>query len=194
MKGTGQRVWAVFVDRDGTLIDETGYLSDPGRVRILPRIAPALRKLNQLGIPVVVISNQSGVARGMFTVKDVERVNQRICDLLADENARIDSIYFCTHHPDFDIRCNCRKPGPGLLIAASKDLGIDLPESFMVGDKLIDIQAGRAAGTSTVFVRTGDGEKELVSSSKEVANYADGICADLYEAVDWILDKKRLPR
>lgn len=182
--------WAVFVDRDGTIIDETGYLSDPDKVRVLPRASSALKRLNQIGIPVIVISNQSGVARGMFGIQDVERVNQRIRDLLAADLASVDAIYFCTHHPDYDVECNCRKPRPGLLVAASRDLGISLPDSFMVGDKLIDIQAGKAAGTSTVLVRTGDGEKELQSARDAILKAADRICADLSEAVEWILERK----
>ena len=184
--------WAVFVDRDGTIIDETGYLSDPEKVRILPRASSALRRLNLSGIPVIIISNQSGVARGMFGIQDVERVNQRIRDLLAAERASIDEIYFCTHHPDYDVECNCRKPRPGLLVAASKDFGISLPDSFMVGDKLIDIQAGKAAGASTVLVRTGDGDRELQSAKDAILKVADRVCADLSEAVEWILERKNI--
>lgn len=182
--------WAVFVDRDGTIIEETGYLSDPKQVTILPGTAAALRRLNALGIPVIVISNQSGVARGMFTVEDVERVNQRIRDLLALEHASLDAFYFCTHHPDFDIACDCRKPRPGLLIAASREFRVSLPDSFMVGDKLIDLQAGKAAGTTTIFVRTGEGERELKTARDIVMASAGKICADLSEAVEWIFEKK----
>jgi D-glycero-D-manno-heptose 1,7-bisphosphate phosphatase len=184
--------WAVFVDRDGTVTEETGYLSDPDKVRVLQNVSEALRRLNGIEVPVVVISNQSGVARGMFTVEDVEKVNQRMRDLLAAEGAFVDAIYYCTHHPDYDIECDCRKPRPGLLIKASRELGISLPQSFMVGDKLIDIQAGKAAGSSTVFVRTGDGEKELQKTRGEILAIADRICADLPEAVDWILGQKNI--
>jgi D-glycero-D-manno-heptose 1,7-bisphosphate phosphatase len=152
----------------------------------------ALRRLNQIGVPVIVISNQSGVARGMFTVKDVERVNQRMRDLLTTDGAFVDVIYYCTHHPDYDIKCDCRKPQPGLLVKASRELGISLRQSFMVGDKLIDVQAGKAAGTSTVFVRTGDGGKELQRASVEILTVADKICEDLSEAVEWILERKNL--
>ena len=189
---TGRSKWAVFVDRDGTVIEEAGYLSDPDKVKVLQNAPRALRRLNRMGVPVIVISNQSGVARGMFTVEDVERVNQRMRDLLAIEGASVDALYYCTHHPDYDIKCDCRKPRPGLLIAASKELGISLPQSFMVGDKLIDIQAGKAAGTSSVFVRTGDGEKELQKARVEIAAAADRICEDLSEAVEWILERKNV--
>jgi D-glycero-D-manno-heptose 1,7-bisphosphate phosphatase len=188
----GRSRWAVFVDRDGTVIEETGYLSDPDKVKVLHNASQALGRLNRMGVPVIVISNQSGVARGMFTVEDVERVNQRMRDLLATEGAFVDAIYFCTHHPDYDIECDCRKPRPGLLIAASNELGISLSQSFMVGDKLIDIQAGKAAGTSSVFVRTGDGEKELRKASAGIAVVADRICEDLSEAVEWILERKNI--
>ncbi|MCX5800694.1 MAG: HAD family hydrolase [Candidatus Eisenbacteria bacterium] len=186
--------WAVFVDRDGTIIDETGYLSDPDGVRILPHASSGLRKLNRIGIPVIVVSNQSGIARRMFTAEDVERVNQRMRDLLAADGARVDAIYFCPHHPDYDVECDCRKPRPGLLVAASKERGISLKESFMVGDKLIDMQAGRAAETSTVFVRTGDGQKELQAAGAEISAVADAVCEDLSEAVEWILEQRNLRR
>lgn len=189
---TGKSKWAVFVDRDGTIIDETGYLSDPGKVRVLRNVPSALRRLNQIRVPVIVVSNQSGVARGMFTVRDVEKVNQRIRDLLATEGAFVDAIYFCAHHPDYDIRCDCRKPQPGLLIAASENFGISLAESFMVGDKLIDVQAGKTAGASTVLVRTGDGQKELQNCGAEILEVTDRICEDLSEAVEWILERKNI--
>lgn len=112
--------WGVFVDRDGTIIDETGYLSDPDGARLLPNAAGALRRLNEMGVPVMVVSNQSGIARGMYTAEDVEKVNRRIEDLLKVEGAFVDAIYYCPHHPDHDIECDCRKPQPGLLVKGAR--------------------------------------------------------------------------
>lgn len=182
-----KRDWGVFVDRDGTIIDETGYLSDPDRARLLPNAAQALRMLNDLGVPVIVISNQSGIARGMYAARDVEKVNSRIRDLLQAEGAFLDQMYYCPHHPDYDVECDCRKPQPGLLIKGAREFGILLDKSFMIGDKLIDIQAGKAAGTQAIFLRTGDGEKELERAREEIVVTADRICEDLLEAVQWIL-------
>jgi D-glycero-D-manno-heptose 1,7-bisphosphate phosphatase len=182
--------WAVFVDRDGTIIEELGYLSDPDKVRLMPDAAASISKLNRKGIPVVIISNQAGVARGLFTQDDLERVNERVLALLASRDAHVDAAYYCPHHPDFDVDCACRKPRPGLLLKAASDMGIDLSRSFMVGDRLIDMQAGKSAGTSTVFLRTGYGRKELEESRTEVAKTADRVCDDLAQAVDWILDER----
>jgi len=184
--------WGVFVDRDGTIIDETGYLSDPDKARLLPNAARALRMLNELGVPVIVVSNQSGIARGMYTAEDVEKVNRRIRDLLQAEGALVDQVYYCPHHPDYGATCDCRKPAPGLLIRGAREFGILLDKSFMVGDKLIDIQAGKAAGTRVIFLRTGDGEKELEHAREEILEVADEICEDLLEAVRWILVQKNV--
>jgi histidinol-phosphate phosphatase family protein len=182
--------WAVFVDRDGTVIEELGYLSDPDKVQLVPNAARSISKLNKMGIPVVVISNQAGVARGLFTAGDLDRVHERVMKLLAAEDALVDAAYYCPHHPDYDVQCTCRKPKPGLLLKASEELGIELKQSFMVGDRLIDMQAGKAAGASTVFLRTGYGQRELQENQTEVLKIADRVCDDLAEAVDWILDER----
>jgi D-glycero-D-manno-heptose 1,7-bisphosphate phosphatase len=182
--------WAVFVDRDGTVIEELGYLSDPDKVKLVPGAARSLSKLNQRGIPVVIISNQAGVARGMFTMEDLERVSERVMQLLVAGGAFVDAAYYCPHHPDFDRECDCRKPGPGLLRKASLELGISLKQSFMIGDRLTDMQAGKAAGTSTIFVLTGYGTKDLGEHEAQLVDAADRICDDLAQAVDWILNER----
>ncbi len=182
--------WAVFVDRDGTVIDEIGYQSDPDMVRLIPGAAAAVARLNSLGIPVVVISNQAGVARGLFTEDDLDRVHERFVDMLAAEGAYVDAAYYCPHHPEFDVECDCRKPRPGLLLRASGDLGIELERSFMVGDRLIDVQAGKAAGASAVLVLTGYGQREFGEHEADIAKTADRVCDDLARAVDWILDER----
>ncbi|MBN1504003.1 MAG: HAD family hydrolase [Candidatus Eisenbacteria bacterium] len=189
-RGQKRTSWAVFVDRDGTVIEEIGYQSDPDGVKLIPDAAASLSKLNKLGIPVVVISNQAGVARGLFTVGDLDRVHDRFVELLGAEGAFVDAAYYCPHHPEFGAECDCRKPKPGLLLKASEDMGIDLGRSFMVGDRLIDLQAGKAAGASTVFVRTGYGEREMQEHQAEIMRTADRVCDDLAQAVEWILDEK----
>jgi D-glycero-D-manno-heptose 1,7-bisphosphate phosphatase len=182
--------WGVLLDRDGTIIEEIGYISDPSKVKLLGDAASSIAGLNQKGIPVAVVSNQAGVARGLFTVEDIEKVNQRLRELLASHGASLDGVYYCGHHPDYDIECDCRKPRPGLLVKAAAEMSIDLSRSFMVGDKLTDIQAGKAAGTSTVFLLTGFGSKEYKENRDEILRLSDKVCEDLTEAIQWILEQK----
>ncbi|UCF78141.1 MAG: HAD family hydrolase [Candidatus Eiseniibacteriota bacterium] len=182
--------WAIFLDRDGTIIEETGYISDPAKVKLLGNVASSIAHLNRLGVPVVVVSNQAGVARGLFTVEDIEAVNERLRQLLAAQDASLDAVYYCVHHPDYDVECDCRKPRPGLLLRAAEELDIDLSRSFMVGDKLTDLQAGKAAGTSTVFVRTGFGSGELEKDGDEVLGFADKVCENSTQAIEWILKQR----
>jgi D-glycero-D-manno-heptose 1,7-bisphosphate phosphatase len=154
---------AVFLDRDGTLLDELGYLSDPDRVRLLPGAADAVRALNEAGLPVVVVTNQSGIARGYFTEEDLERVHARLREVLAVHGASLDLVLHSPYHPAHgDPRYRrdsaCRKPGPGLLLAARDRLGLDLGRSWVVGDARRDLEAGRRAGVPHLFlVRTGKG-------------------------------------
>jgi len=157
---------AVFLDRDGVLIEDVGYLSEPGAVALLPGAAEAVAALRDAGWRVVVITNQSGVARGMLTEARLAEIHARLRELLAVEGAEIDGLYYCPHHPDGDVEayrrsCDCRKPAPGLLRAAARELEIGLSASWMVGDKASDIAAGAAAGCRTVLVgsaaRAGDG-------------------------------------
>jgi len=181
---------AVFFDRDGTLIEDAGYLSSPEEVEVLPGAAEAVRRLNQAGFLVVVVSNQSGVARGMFTTDDVERVNERIRQLLDAEGARVDAFYYCPHLPTgtapaYAKDCECRKPKPGMLYEAAQDLDIDLTESFMVGDALRDVQAGRAAQCQTIFVGAlSDTDPETLN---ELEGLATPLAGNLLEAVELIL-------
>jgi D-glycero-D-manno-heptose 1,7-bisphosphate phosphatase len=148
---------AVFLDRDGTVIEEVGHLGEPERVVILPGIPQALRKLSGAGFALVLVTNQAGVARGMFTEEDVAAVNGRTADLLEAEGVSLDGIYHCPHHPDFTGPCDCRKPEPGMLLSAARDLDLDLSGSWMVGDHPSDAGAARAAGARPIIVRTGHG-------------------------------------
>lgn len=146
---------AVFVDRDGTLIAERHYLCDPDQVQLLPGAAQAVRRLNQAGVPVLMVTNQSGVARGYFSLEQVEQVNQRVLAMLAAEGARLDGIYVCPHQEGDG--CNCRKPATGMVDAAAAAWNVAPDKSFVIGDKPCDIDLGRNLGAGALLVRTGHG-------------------------------------
>ena len=148
---------AVFLDRDGTVIDEVGHLGEPGRVVLLAGVPTALTRLADAGYALVLITNQAGVARGYFTEVEVEAVNARTAELLEAEGVRLERWYHCPHHPDFTGPCDCRKPLPGMLVRAAEELELDLARSWMVGDHPSDAEAGQAAGARSIMVRTGHG-------------------------------------
>lgn len=155
---------AVFLDRDGTLIEEVNYLSSPEQVRLIPGADAAVRRLNAAGALVVVVTNQAGVARGFFPESRVGEVHAHLSALLAERGARVDAYFYCPHHPTeglgaYRVACGCRKPEPGLLLAAARALDIDLARSWMIGDKLCDAEAGAAAGCRAILVRTGHGSE-----------------------------------
>lgn len=176
---------AVFLDRDGTLCRERGYLRDPERVELLPGAAEAVALLNRRGVLAVVISNQSGVARGLIRAEELERVNRRLEELLARQGARLDGIYCCPHGPEEG--CECRKPRPGLAMRAARELGIDLRRSWVVGDKRSDLELARRLGARAVLVLTGYGRQTLTQVN------APRVARDLREAVDWILRELDAP-
>jgi len=176
---------AVFVDRDGTLIEEKNYLSNPADVELVPGAAEAVRGLRAAGFRVVVISNQAGVARGFFGEDAVRAVHARIDALLGREGAAIDGYYFCPHHPDFSGECRCRKPKPGMLEDAARDLDLDLSRSYMVGDRLTDVEAGGRLGLPGLLVLTGYGASERDPQSPEA--HPAAVVADLGAAAEWIL-------
>ncbi len=137
---------AVFLDRDGTIIEDVGYLGDPERVRLLPGAAEAIGRLNRAELLTVVVTNQSGIARGLFDEKAYQATRVRLDRLLADQGARLDGQYHCPHHPELSGPCECRKPGPLLYRRAAEDLAIDLTASWWVGDRLHDVQPAVALG------------------------------------------------
>jgi histidinol-phosphate phosphatase family protein len=145
---TGADRRAVFLDRDGTVIHDLEYPRDPDKVWLVPGAATALARLRGAGFALVLISNQSGMGRGLITQREAELVHERMIAVLADSGVRLDGVYYCPHAPD--AGCGCRKPAPGLVRDAASRLGIDLGRSFMVGDKPGDIEAGRRAGCRTV--------------------------------------------
>jgi D-glycero-D-manno-heptose 1,7-bisphosphate phosphatase len=141
---------AAFLDRDGVLIEDTQYPGDPKTIRFLPDIGPAVKTLSQKGFKVIVISNQSGIARGFFPEENVKKINEKINRKLAAEGAHIDAFYYCPHHPDEN--CECRKPKIGMLKQARKDFGIDFKKSWMIGDALKDVECGEKAGCKTILL------------------------------------------
>jgi D-glycero-D-manno-heptose 1,7-bisphosphate phosphatase len=151
---------AVFFDRDGTLNVEKNYLFRVEDWEWLPGAIEAILMLNQRGFQVVVVTNQAGIARGLYSVQDLERLHAWVNEDLSRHGATIDAYYFCPHHPDFGGPCFCRKPEPGLLFRAAQERGIDLAQSFLVGDQATDIQAGIAAGCAPFLIVSGYGEQE----------------------------------
>ena len=184
---------AVFLDRDGTISEEVGYVNHLDRFRVYPWAAEAIRRLNQAGLQVILITNQAGVARGYFPESLVHEVHQKLQEELAFSGATIDAIYYCPHHPEgqvesYRIRCTCRKPTPGLIEKAAQERHLDLRSSFVVGDRYQDLQMGFTVGARTILVMSGYGKGELLYQKDTWPQQPDHIAADLSEAVDWILD------
>lgn len=172
---------AVFLDRDGTLIEDPGYLADPDGVRLLPGVAPAVARLNRAGLIVVVVTNQSGIARGLLTEAQYLAIERRVDELLAAEGARIDAHFHCPHHPDVSGACDCRKPGLLLYRRAAERFGIDLRASWWVGDRLRDVRPAAAFGGRGLLVLTGREEQEIGRAD------GFGVAPDLAAAADAVL-------
>ena len=175
----------VFLDRDGTINEEMGYINHLSRFRLLPGSAEAIARLNQAGLKVVVATNQSGVARKYFPAPLIGQVHDLMLELLAQQGARLDAIYVCQHAPDED--CSCRKPRPGLLHQAAQELHLDLSRSYVVGDRYNDIHLAAKVGAKGILVLTGYGRGELENYQGERLVEPDYIAADLLDAAAWIL-------
>ena len=181
------------MDRDGTLIEESGYLNELSRLIFYPFTVDAVRQLNLGGFVVIVITNQAGIARGIVPEAFLETAHRHIDARMAAGGAHVDAFYHCPHHPDgivpaLRMKCDCRKPQPGLLLRAAADLDLDLTRSFMIGDRFHDLAAGRAAGTRTVLVRTGYGAVE--ERTEQPAMRPDAIADNLAGAAAWILKER----
>lgn len=179
---------AVFLDRDGTIIKDKHYLSDPDEIEFYDGVFPALRRLQESGYDLIVVTNQSGVARGLMTEKDVRALHMRLEQLLADENIHLLDLYYAPYHPSAENPRylegkEFRKPRPGMLHQADEDHGIDFQSSYMIGDKLSDIEAGNRVGCKTILVKTGKG-KEITQSENKIP--ADNIAHNFDKAVKWI--------
>jgi D-glycero-D-manno-heptose 1,7-bisphosphate phosphatase len=205
---------AVFLDRDGTINEEVGYMDRLDKLKLIPVAAEAIRLINASGMKAVVVTNQSGVARGLFDESFVDTVHIRLREMLRMEGAFLDGIYFCPHHPTegrerYLMTCDCRKPAPGLLLQAAADLHLEPARSYMVGDNLKDIEAGARAGTRGVLVRTGYGSEsaDTLRLNKASGRMIPGerehprtesvlyrpvhIAADILAAVKWIVRNLR---
>ncbi len=183
---------AVFLDRDGTINEEVGYITDLHKLRLIPGAGAAIRKLNEAGFKVAVVTNQAGVARGHFTEPFILKTHKLFLEMLRAEGAHIDGIYYCPHHPtignsSYTIDCDCRKPKTGMIDRAAQDLDVNVNASYMVGDKWSDIEMGQRAGAYTVLVRTGHGSSEQDNERPSSVTDPDFVAHDLAEAVVWIL-------
>jgi D-glycero-D-manno-heptose 1,7-bisphosphate phosphatase len=177
---------AVFLDRDGTIIEDAGYLRDPAGVRLLPGAAQAIRQLNEHGLIVVVATNQSGIARGLLTLDQYRATERRVDELLTLQGARLDAHYFCPHVPELSGPCDCRKPGSLLYRQAAERFGIDLPRSWWVGDRVRDLLPAESFGARGILVLTGAGESEAsderAKGFEKVRDLADAVAVILRPA------------
>ncbi len=178
---------AVFLDRDGTICEEMGYLNHISRLRIFPFAADAIARLNRAGFPVIVITNQSGVARGIFPESLVAEVHELLAAKLGAAGARIDAFYYCPHLKQDG--CNCRKPLPGLLESAAQEHDLKLGSSVVVGDRYADVAMAHTVGAAGILVKTGYGRGDLEYHGAQWPSQPDVIAEDLTEAVDWILSR-----
>lgn len=174
---------AVLLDRDGTILVEKNYLADPADAELIPGAAEALRRLADAGFALVVVSNQSGIARGLYGEAEYRAVDARMRELLRQHGVEIEASYHCPHHPDFTGPCDCRKPAPGMFERAIRELGLAREGSWLVGDRLRDVEAATALGARGILVRTGHGAAEDVAGSQGVI-----VAADLPGAAEAILD------
>jgi len=183
---------AVFIDRDGTISEEVGYINHPSRFRVFPYAANAVRLLNESGWLAIVVTNQAGVARGYFSEEMIHAVHDQMKRDFETEGARLDAIYYCAHHPSvgeppYRLDCDCRKPKPGLIHRAAEEFEIDLAQSWMVGDRYGDIELARNAGVSSAFVLSGYGRGESEQHRAEWKHEPDLVSENLLEAVQAII-------
>lgn len=174
---------AVFVDRDGTINVNVEYLNTPDNFKMYPSVAEGIKLLNENGFLVIVITNQSGIARGYFTKETLEKIHVRMIKELKEKGAKVDAIYYCPHHPD--DKCICRKPETGLLKKAVKDFKIDTSKSFIIGDRMLDVEAGFKIGLKTILIPE---RKKMVEKEREESTVEpDYICDDFLSGVKWIV-------
>jgi D-glycero-D-manno-heptose 1,7-bisphosphate phosphatase len=188
---------AVFIDRDGTINEEVGYVNHLERFFLLPRVSEAIRLLNRHGLKTVVVTNQAGVARGYFPESLIHLVHRKMEDLLKKEGAYLDGIYYCPHHPDagappYRQRCRCRKPETGLIEEASRVLDLDCSKSYAIGDRGNDLEFAHRIGAKGILVLTGYGKGEWKYCQGQWQVKPDWVAQDLYEAVQWILQQEEM--
>jgi len=173
---------AAFLDRDGTICEDVNYLSRPEQIKLFPFASEAVRLLNENNFLVILITNQSGIARGFFDENALREIHEKLVSELAEQNAKLDAIYFCPHNSVDN--CACRKPKTGMIEQAAKDFSIDLKNSWMIGDKWIDVETGFRAGTKTALVLTGYGQKDI----QQLERKPDIIAESLFETVEKIIE------
>ena len=182
---SGSKAPVVYLDRDGTLNFDPGYLNQPEQLRLLPGVGQAVARLIRAGFMTVVLSNQSGLARGLITQDQLEAIHQRLRELLAEDGAWLDGIFVCPHHPDDG--CTCRKPAPGLVHRAQRKLDVSPDHAIVIGDKATDMELARNVGALAVFVRSGNAYEEEQARMAERGVAPDYVARDLTEAVEWVL-------
>lgn len=180
----------IFLDRDGTINEEVDFLSSPKDLRLIPGAADAIREANGLDAVVCVVTNQSGVARGLVTEAQLAEIHAALRAELARHDARLDAIYYCPHHrtmgePPYRKDCDCRKPLPGMVQSAAREFGIDPAQSFVIGDRFLDIGLANAVGATAILVRTGYGTTELSHPLPDGARI-DYVAKDLYDAIQFV--------
>lgn len=186
---------AVFLDRDGTINEDVGYISDPASFELIPGSVAAMNRLRAAGFRLPLVTNQAGVGRGLMTEQQLNRILDAFQDLLRQEGTSVDGVYYCPHDPlqglgAYKMECDCRKPGTAMLTRAARDLDIDLERSYMIGDHWSDAEAGLSAGCRVVLLRTGHGPQEIEKLSAAQRNRLDYIADDLSAAVDWVLEQE----
>ncbi|MEK7263302.1 MAG: HAD family hydrolase [Bacteroidota bacterium] len=185
MSTTAKNNIGIFLDRDGTINVEIFFLKNPDDLSLIPDAAKAIREMNEMGLKVFVITNQSGIARGYLTEDDLHLVHKKLTELLQKENAFLDAMYYCKHFFEesapAEEKCTCRKPNIGMLQQAEKEFGIDLKKSFVVGDRFVDVNAGKNAGATSILVRTGYGEEALQWAIENNVS-VDYVAKNLYDA------------
>ena len=175
----------MFLDRDGTLNYDPGYLKVAADLKLLAGVGPALARLKGAGAKLVVVTNQSGVGRGIVTLKDLEAIHARLQGLLEQEDAALDAIYFCPHHPDDG--CRCRKPNVGMVERAVSELQLDLRRSYLIGDHARDIQLAHRVGAKAILLTPGPVDAQGLDRLKVEQAMPDAMAKSMAEAVDWIL-------
>jgi histidinol-phosphate phosphatase family protein len=174
---------AVFIDRDGTINVNVNYLDDPDNFQMYPTVAKGIKHLQKQGFKIIIITNQSGIARGFFSQEILQKIHEKMLHQLSKEGATVDAIYYCPHHPKDN--CECRKPRVGLFEKAAEEFNIDMRQSFMIGDRMLDIEAGYKSGCKTILVPENHSKvKEELEASIIKPDY---ICNDFYSGVLWIV-------
>jgi D,D-heptose 1,7-bisphosphate phosphatase len=194
----GHKNISLFLDRDGTICEEVGYLRSPTQIRLLPGAAEAIRLANRQGIKTVMVTNQSGVARGFFTEEQMQDIHAELSRQLKKKDAFLDGIYFCPHHPSegkdpYRRTCDCRKPASGMILRAAAEMDIDLERSYCVGDRFADLECGMRLGAKGVLVLTGYGKEEWATGIGTLWRQPSFVAIGLREAMEWILQDLKRP-